>query len=182
MTTIDLVDSIDEKLSLFSDNYGTDIIAVFPDRKEIYVRDMGRFLKSYFADFDDDVFVDTVDTVNTEHNMCQVSHSPLSEGTLYQVFLQDDYTGYTVIGEYETESAAKEAIENCHTRQYSVTVAMNFEVTVTVTASSLSDAEDAAYNFCADSMNLENRYTFRDNIDKWDVTDTNIEVTDSELA
>ena len=31
-------------------------------------------------------------------------------------------------------------------------------------------------------MNLENRYTFDDNIDEWDVEDTNIEITDSELA
>lgn len=174
--TIDIVDSIDEKLNLFSDNYGTDIIAVFPDKKEIYVRDMGQFLKSLFADWDDEASVDA------DHNMRQVSHSPLSEGTPYQVFLQDDYTGYTIIGEYETESDAKEVIENCHTRQYNVTVAMSFEVSVMVTASSLSDAEDAAYNFCADSMNLEDRYLYQDNIDEWDVTDTNIEVTDSELV
>lgn len=174
--TIDLVDSIDEKLNLFSDNYGTDIIAVFPDRKEMYVRDMGQFLKSLFADWDDDVFVDT------DHNMRTVAKSVLTDCKMYQVFLVDDYTGYTIIGEYELASDAKEAIENCHVRQYSVTVAMNFEVTVTVTASSLSDAEDAAYNFCADSMNLENRYTFQDNIDEWDVTDTNIEVTESEVV
>ena len=137
---------------------------------------MGQFLKSFFAEWDDDVFVDT------EHNMRQVSHSPLSEGTPYQVFLQDDYTGYTIIGEYELASDAEEAIENCSTRQYNITVAMNFEVSVTVTASSLSEAEDAAYNFCFDSMNLENHYTHDDNIDEWDVTDTNIEITDSELA
>lgn len=174
--TIDLVDSINEKLNLFSANYGTDIIAVFPDRKEMYVRDMGQFLKSLFADWDDDVFVDT------DHNMRTVEKSVLTGSEMYQVFLQDDYTGYTIIGEYEIASDAKEAIENCHTRQYSVTVAMNFEVTVTVTASSLSDAEDVAYNFCADSMNLENCYTFQDNIDEWDVTNTNIEVTESELA
>lgn len=174
--TIDLVDSIDEKINLFSDTYGTDIIAVFPDRKEIYVRDMGQFLKAFFADLDDEAFVDV------DHNMRQVSHSPLSEGTPYQVFLQDDYTGYTIIGEYEIASDAAKAIETCHTRQYYVTVAMNFEVTVTVTANSLSDAEDAAYNFCTDSMNLENRYTFQDNIDEWDITDSDIEVTDSELA
>lgn len=174
--TIDLVDSIDEKLNLFSSNYGTDIIAVFPDRKEMYVRDMGQFLKSLFADWDDDVFVDT------DHNMRTVAKSVLTGREMYQVFLQDDYTGYTIIGEYEIASDAKEAIENCHTRQYNVTVAMNFEVSVVVTASSLSDAEDAAYNFCADSMNLENRYTFQDNIDEWDVTDTNIEVTESELV
>lgn len=174
--TIDIVDSIDEKINLFNDTYGTDIIAVFPDKKEIYVRDMGQFLKAYFAEWDDDVFVDA------DHNMRQVSHSPMSEGTPYQVFLQDDYTGYTIIGEYETESAAKEAIENCIMRQYNITVAMNFELSVTVTASSLSEAEDAAYDFCCDSMNLENRYTFQDNIDEWDITDTNIEVTDSELA
>lgn len=174
--TIDLVDSIDEKINLFSDTYGTDVIAVFPDRKEIYVRDMCQFLKAFFAEWDDDVSVDT------DHNMRQVSHSPLSEGTPYQVFLQDDYTGYTIIGEYETESAAKEAIENFHKRQYYVTVAMNFEVTVTVTANSLSDAEDAAYNFCADSMYFENRYSYQDNIDEWDITDSDIEITDSELA
>lgn len=174
--TIDLVDSIDEKLNLFSDNYGTDIIAVFPDRKEMYVRDMGQFLKSLFADWDDDVLVDT------DHNMRTVAKSVLTGREMYQVFLQDDYTGYTIIGEYEIASDAKEAIENCHTRQYNVTVAMNFEVSVTVTADSLSDAEDAAYNFCADSMNLEQRYSYQDNIDEWDVTDTNIEVTESELA
>lgn len=173
---IDIVDSIDEKLNLFSANYGTDIIAVFPDRKEIYVRDMGQFLKSLFAEWDDDVFVDT------DHNLRTVEKSVLTQDKRYQVFLQDDYTGYTVIGEYETESDATEAIENCSTRQYNITVAMNFEVSVTVTASSLSEAEDAAYNFCCDSMNLENRYTFQDNIDEWDVTDTNIEITDSELA
>lgn len=173
---IDLVDSIDEKINLFSDTYGTDVIAVFPDRKEIYVRDMCQFLKAFFAEWDDEVFVDT------DHNMRQVSHLPLSEGTPYQVFLQDDYTGYTVIGEYETESAAKEAIENFHKRLYYVTVAMNFEVTVTVTANSLSDAEDAAYNFCADSLYLENRYSYQDNIDEWDITDSGIEITDSELA
>lgn len=173
---IDIVDSIDEKINLFNETYDTDIVAVFPDRKEIYVRDMGQFLKSFFAEWDDDVFVDT------EHNMRQVSHSPLSEGTPYQVFLQDDYTGYTIIGEYELASDAEEAIENCSTRQYNITVAMNFEVSVTVTASSLSEAEDAAYNFCFDSMNLENHYTHDDNIDEWDVTDTNIEITDSELA
>lgn len=174
--TIDLVDSIDEKLNLFSDNYGTDIIAVFPDRKEMYVRDMGQFLKSLFADWDDDVLVDT------DHNMRTVAKSVLTGREMYQVFLQDDYTGYTIIGEYEIASDAKEAIENCHTRQYNVTVAMNFEVSVTVMADSLSDAEDAAYNFCADSMNLEQRYSYQDNIDEWDVTDTNIEVTESELA
>lgn len=171
---IDIVDSIDEKINLFNETYGADIIAVFPDKKEIYVR--GQFLKAFFADWDDEVFVDT------DHNLRQVSHSPMSEGTPYQVFLQDDYTGYTVIGEYETESAAKEAIENCHTRQYNVRVAMNFELSITVTASSLSEAEDAAYNFCCDSMNLENRYTFDDNIDDWDIDDSNFEVTDSELA
>ena len=174
--TIDLVDSIDEKLNLFADTYGTDIIAVFPDKKEIYVRDMGQFLKAFFADWDDEVFVDA------EHNMRITLHSLLTDNERYQVFLQDDYTGYTIIGEYELANEAKEAIENCSTRQYNVTVAMNFEVSVTVTASSLSDAEDAAYNFCADSMNLENRYTFQDNIDEWDVTDTNIEVTDSEVV
>lgn len=174
--TIDLVDFIDEKLNLFSANYGTDIVAVFPDRKEIYVRDMGQFLKSLFANWDDKAFVDT------DHNMRTVEKSVLTGREMYQVFLQDDYTGYTIIGEYELASDAEEAIENCHTRQYYVTVAMNFEVTVTVTASSLSDAEDAAYNFCADSMNLENRYSYQDNIDEWDIADTNIEVTDAELA
>lgn len=174
--TIDIVDSIDEKINLFSDTYGTDIIAVFPDKKEIYVRDMRQFLTVYFEDFDDEVPVDA------DHNMRQVSHSPLSEGTPYQVFLQDDYTGYTVIGEYETESDAIEAIENCHTRQYNVRVAINYELSITVTASSLSEAEDAAYNFCCDSMNLENRYTFDDNIDEWDIDDSNIEIIDSELA
>lgn len=173
---IDIVDSIDEKINLFNETYETDIIAVFPDRKEIYVRDMAEFLRTYFADWDDDVFVDT------DHNMRQVSHSPLSEGTPYQVFLQDDYTGYTVIGEYETESAAKEAIESCIKRQYHITVAMNFELSITVTASSLSEAEDAAHDFCCDSMNLENRYTFDDNIDEWDIDNSNIEIIDSELA
>lgn len=174
--TIDIVDSIDEKINLFNDTYGTDIVAVFPDKKEIYVRDMRQFLTVYFEDFDDEVPVDA------DHNMRQVSHSPLSEGTPYQVFLQDEYTGYTVIGEYETESDAIEAIENCHTRQYNVRIALNYELSVTVTASSLSEAEDAAYNFCCDSMNLENRYTFADNIDEWDIDDSNIEIIDSELA
>ena len=173
---IDLVDSIDEKLGLFSSNYGTDIIAVFPDRKEIYVRDMAQFLKSLFADWDDDVFVDT------DHNMRTVAKSVLTGREMYQVFLQDDYTGYTIIGEYEIASDAKEAIENCHTRQYNVTVAMNFEVSVTVTADSLSSAEDIAYNFCADTMMLEQRYSTNEDVDEWDVTDTNIEVTDTELA
>lgn len=174
--TIDLVDSIDEKINLFNDTYGTDIIAVFLDRKEIYVRDMGQFLKAFFAEWDDEVFVDT------DHNMRTVEKSVLTGREMYQVFLKDDYTGYTIIGEYELASDAEEAIENCNTRQYYVTVAMNFELSVTVTASSLSEAEDAAYNFCCDSMNLENRYTFEDNIDEWDITDTNIEITDSELA
>lgn len=174
--TIDIVDLIDEKINLFNDTYDTDIIAVFPDKKEIYVRDMCEFLKSFFADWDDEVFVDT------DHNLRQVSHSPLSEGTPYQVFLQDDYTGYTVIGEYETESDAKEAIESCIKRQYNVRVAMNFELSITVTASSLSEAEDAAHDFCCDSMNLKNRYTFDDNIDEWDIDDSNIEIIDSELA
>ena len=176
MITIDLVDSIDEKINLFNETYDTDIVAVFPDRKEIYVRDMGEFLKAFFADLDDEAFVDA------DHNMRQVSHSPLSEGTPYQVFLQDDYTGYTIIGEYETESAAKEAIEACIKRQYNVRVAMSFELSITVNASSLSEAEDAAFNFCCDSMNLENRYTFDDNIDEWDIDDSNIEIIDSELA
>lgn len=168
---IDIVDSIDEKINLFNETYDTDIIAVFPDRKEIYVRDMGEFLKSYFAEWDDDVLVDA------GHNMCTVEKSVLTGREMYQVFLQDDYTGYTIIGEYETESDAEEAIENCHVRQYNIRVAMNYELSITVTASSLSEAEDAAYNFCCDSMNLENRYTFQGNID-----DSNIEIIDSELA
>lgn len=174
--TIDIVDSIDEKINLFNDTYDTDIIAVFPDKKEIYVRDMCQFLKAYFADLDDEAFVDA------DHNMRTVEESVLTGCEMYQVFLRDDYTGYTIIGEYELASAAKEAIENCHTRQYYVTVAMNFEVSVTVTASSLSEAEDAAYNFCCDSMNLENRYTFQDNIDECDITESDIGVTDCELA
>jgi hypothetical protein len=174
--TIDLVDSIDEKINLFSDTYGTDIIAVFPDKKEIYVRDMGQFLKAFFAEWDNDVFVDT------DHNMRTVEKSVLTDREMYQVFLRDDYTGYTIIGEYEIASDAEEAIENCHVRQYYVTVAMNFELSITVTASSLSEAEDAAYNFCDDSMTLENRYTFQDNIDEWDITDAGITITDSELA
>ena len=173
---IDIVDSIDEKINLFNETYDTDIVAVFPDRKEIYVRDMGEFLKAFFADWDDDVFVDT------DHNMRTVEKSVLTQDTRYQVFLQDDYTGYTVIGEYELPSDAKEAIEACIKRQYNVRVAMNFEVSVTVTASSLSEAEDAAHDFCCDSMNLENRYTFDDNIDEWDIDNTNIEIIDSELA
>lgn len=173
---IDIVDSIDEKINLFSETYETDIIAVFPDRKEIYVRDMGQFLKSFFAEWDDEVPVDT------DHNLRTVECSVLTQDKRYQVFLQDDYTGYTVIGEYELASDAEEAIENCHVRQYNIRIAMNFEVSVTVTASSLSEAEDAAYNFCCDSMNLENRYTFQDNIDEWDIDDSNIEIIDSELA
>ena len=173
---IDIVDSIDEKINLFNDTYDTDIIAVFPDKKEIYVRDMGQFLKAYFAEWDDDVFVDV------DHNMRTVENSVLTQDKRYQVFLQDDYTGYTIIGEYETESDAKEAIEACIKRQYNITVAMNYELSITVTASSLSEAEDAAYNFCCDSMNLENRYTFDDNIDEWDITDSNVEITDSERA
>lgn len=174
--TIDYVDIIDEKINSFNECYGTDIVAVFPDRKEIYVRDMGQFLKAFFADWDDDVFVDT------EHNMRTVEKSVLTGREMYQVFLQDDYTGYTVIGEYETESTAREAIEACIERQYNVTVAMTFNVSLTVTASSLSEAEDAAYNFCCDSMNLENRYTFDDKIDEWGIDDSNIDIIDSELA
>lgn len=173
---IDIVDSIDEKINLFNETYDTDIIAVFPDRKEIYVLDMGEFLKSFFAEWDDDVFVDT------DHNMRTVEKSVITQDTRYQVFLQDEYTGYTIIGEYELASDAKEAIEACIKRQYNITVAMNFELSVTVTASSLSEAEDAAHDFCCDSMNLENRYTFDDNIDEWDITNTNIEIIDSELA
>ena len=176
MITIDLVDSINEKINLFNDHYGTDIVAVFPDREEIYVRDMGQFLKTYFEDWDDEVPVDT------DHNLRTVEYSVLTQDKRYQVFLRDDYTGYTVIGEYETESDATEAIDNCHVRQYNITVAMNYEVTVTVTASSLSEAEDAAYDFCESSMNLENRYTYDDNIDEWDITNSNVEITDSELA
>lgn len=176
MITIDIVDSIDEKINLFNDTYGTDIIAVFPDRKEIYVRDMRQFLTVYFEDFDDEVPVDT------NHNLRTVERSVLTQDKRYQVFLQDEYIGYTVIGEYETESDAEEAIENCHVRQYNITVAMNYELSITVSASSLSEAEDAAYNFCCDSVNLEDRYTFADNINEWDITDTNIEITDSELA
>ena len=173
---IDIVDSIDEKINLFNDTYGTEIIAVFPDRKEIYVRDMGQFLKAFFAEWDDEAFVDA------DHNMRTVECSVLTQDKRYQVFLQDDYTGYTIIGEYASENNAKEAIESCIKRQYNITVAMNYELSVTGTASSLSEAEDAAYNFCCDSMNLENRYTFDDNIDEWDITDSNVEITDSELA
>lgn len=173
---IDIVDSIDEKINLFNNTYGTNVVAVFPDRKEIYVGDMAEFLRTYFAEWDDDVFVDT------DHNIRTVEKSVLTQDKRYQVFLQDDYTGYTVIGEYELASDAEEAIENCHVRQYNITVAMNFELSVTVTASSLSEAEDAAHDFCCDSMNLENRYTFDDNIDEWDITNTNIEIIDSELA
>ena len=176
MITMDIVDSINEKINLFNDHYGTDIVAVFPDREEIYVRDMDQFLKTYFEDWDDEVPVDT------DHNLRTVEYSVLTQDKRYQVFLRDDYTGYTVIGEYETESDATEAIENCHVRQYNITVAMNYEVTVTVTASSLSEAEDAAYDFCESSMNLENRYTYDDNIDEWDITNSNVEITDSELA
>ena len=176
MITIDLVDSINEKINLFNDTYGTDIIAVFPDKKEIYVRDMCQFLKAYFAELDDEAFVDA------DHNMRTVEKSVLTGREMYQVFLQDDYTGYTVIGEYETESDAKEAIEACINRQYNIRVAMNFELSVTVTASSFSEAEDVAYNFCCDSMNLENHYTFGDNIEEWDIDDSNIEIIDSELA
>ena len=173
---IDIVDSINEKINLFNDHYGTDIVAVFPDRGEIYVGDMCQFLKAYFAEWDDEAFVDA------DHNLRTVEKSVLTQDKRYQVFLQDDYTGYTVIGEYELASDATEAIENCHVRQYNVTVAMNFEVTVTVTASSFSEAEDVAYNFCCDSMELENRYTFGDNVEEWDVNDSNIEITNSELA
>ena len=176
MITIDIVDSINDKINLFNDTYGTDVVAVFPERKEVYVRDMGQFLKTYFEEWDDEVPVDT------DHNMRRVNDSPLSKGTPYQVFLQDDYTGYTIIGEYELASDAEEAIENCHERQYNITVAMNFEVSVTVTASSLSEAEDIAYDFCESSMNLENHYTYDDNIDEWDITNSNVEITDSELA
>ena len=51
---IDIVDSINEKINLFNDTYGTEIVAVFPEREEVYVRDMGQFLKAYFEDFDDE--------------------------------------------------------------------------------------------------------------------------------
>lgn len=173
---IDIVDSIDEKINLFNDTYDTDIIAVFPDKKEIYVRDMCEFLKAFFAEWDDEAFVDA------DHNMRTVERSVLTQDKRYQVFLQDDYTGYTIIGEYASENNAKEAIEACIKRQYNVRVAMNYEISLTVTASSLSEAEDAAYSFCCDSMNLENRYTFDDNIDEWDIDDSNIEIIDSELA
>ena len=173
---IDIVDSIDEKINLFNETYDTDIIAVFPDRKEIYVRDMGEFLKAYFAEWDDDVFVDT------DHNMRTVECSVLTQDKRYQVFLQDDYTGYTIIGEYELPSDAEDAIKNCSVRQYNITVAMNYEVSVTVTANSLSEAEDIAYDFCESSMNLENHYTYDDNIEEWDIMNANVEVTDSELA
>ena len=173
---IDIVDSIDEKINLFNETYDTDIVAEFPDKKEIYVRDMGQFLKAFFAEWDDEAFVDA------DHNMRTVEKSVLTQDTRYQVFLQDDYTGYTIIGEYASESNAKEAIEACIKRQYNIRVAMNYELSLTVTASSLSEAEDAAYSFCCDSMNLENRYTFDDNIDEWDIDDSNIEIIDSELA
>ena len=173
---IDIVDSIDEKINLFNDTYGTDIIAVFPDKKEIYVRDMCQFLKAYFAEWDDEAFVDA------DHNLRTVECPVLTQDKRYQVFLKDDYTGYTVIGEYASENNAKEAIEACIKRQYNIRVAINYELSITVTASSLSEAEDAAYNFCCDSMNLENRYTFDDNIDEWDIDDSNIEIIDSELA
>lgn len=174
--TIDIVDSIDEKINLFNNTYGTNVVAVFPDRKEIYVGDMAEFLRTYFAEWDDEVPADT------DHNLRTVECSVLTQDKRYQVFLQDDYTGYTIIGEYELASDAEEAIENCHVRQYNIRVAMNFELSITVTASSLSEAEDAAHDFCCDSMNLENRYTFDDNIDEWDIDNSNIEIIDSELA
>lgn len=173
---IDIVDSIDEKINLFNNTYGTNVVAVFPDRKEIYVGDMCEFLKAYFAEWDDEVPADT------DHNLRTVEYSVLTQDKRYQVFLQDDYTGYTVIGEYESINDASDAIDTCHTRQYNITVAMNYELRVTVTASSLSEAEDAAHDFCCDSMNLENRYTFADNIDEWDIDNSNIEIIDSELA
>lgn len=137
---------------------------------------MCEFLKAFFAEWDDEAFVDA------DHNMRTVERSVLTQDKRYQVFLQDDYTGYTIIGEYASENNAKEAIEACIKRQYNVRVAMNYEISLTVTASSLSEAEDAAYSFCCDSMNLENRYTFDDNIDEWDIDDSNIEIIDSELA
>jgi hypothetical protein len=173
---IDIVDSIDEKINLFSETYNTNVVAVFPDRKEIYVGDMAEFLRTYFAEWDDEVPVDT------DHNLRTVECSVLTQDKRYQVFLQDDYTGYTIIGEYELPSDAEEAIENCRVRQYNITVAMNYEVTVTVTANSLSEAEDIAYDFCENSMNLENHYTYDDNIEEWDIMNANVEVTDSDLA
>ena len=173
---IDIVDSIDEKINLFNNTYGTNVVAVFPDRKEIYVGDMAEFLRTCFADWEDEVPIDT------EHNMRAVECSVLTQDKRYQVFLQDDYTGYTIIGEYELPSDAEEAIENCRVRQYNITVAMNYEVTVTVTANSLSEAEDIAYDFCENSMNLENHYTYDDNIEEWDIMNANVEITDSELA
>ena len=173
---IDIVDSIDEKINLFNDTYDTNVVAVFPDRKEIYVGDMAEFLRTCFADWEDEVPIDT------EHNMRAVECSVLTQDKRYQVFLQDDYTGYTIIGEYELPSDAEEAIENCRVRQYNITVAMNYEVTVTVTANSLSEAEDIAYDFCENSMNLENHYTYDDNIEEWDIMNANVEITDSELA
>ena len=173
---IDIVDSIDDKINLFNNTYGTNVVAVFPDRKEIYVGDMAEFLRTYFAEWDDEVPADT------DHNLRTVECSVLTQDKRYQVFLQDDYTGYTIIGEYELPSDAEEAIENCRVRQYNITVAMNYEVTVTVTANSLSEAEDIAYDFCENSMNLENHYTYDDNIDEWDIDNSNIEIIDSELA
>ena len=173
---IDIVDSIDEKINLFNETYGTNVVAVFPDRKEIYVGDMAEFLRTCFADWEDEVPIDT------EHNMRAVECSVLTQDKRYQVFLQDDDTGYTIIGEYELIENAEEAIDNCHERQYNITVAMNYEVTVTVTANSLSEAEDIAYDFCESSMNLENHYTYDDNIEEWDIMNANVEITDSELA
>ena len=124
--TIDYVDNINEQLDNFSNAYNTNVVAVFPDRKEIYVGDMAEFLITCFADWEDEVPVDT------ENNMRTVEYSVLTQDKRYQVFLQDDYTGYTIIGEYELPSDAEEAIENCHTRQYNITVAMNYEISVTV--------------------------------------------------
>lgn len=178
MITIDIVDSINEKINLFNDTYGTEVVAVFPEREEIYVREMGKFLKSYFEGFDD---VEDV-PVDIEHNLRTVERSVLTQDKRYQVFLQDEYTGYTVIGEYEIEDDAINTILDCTARQYNIRVAMNYELSVTVTASSLSEAEDAVYNFCCDSLNLENHYTYGDGIDEWDIDDSNIEIMDSELA
>ena len=174
--TIDYVDNITEQLDNFSNAYNTNVVAVFPDRKEIYVGDMAEFLRTCFADWEDEVPIDT------EHNMRAVECSVLTQDKRYQVFLQDDYTGYTIIGEYELIENAEEAIENCRERQYNITVAMNYEVSVTVTANSLSEAEDIAYDFCESSMNLENHYTYDDNIEEWDIMNANVEITDSELA
>ena len=120
MITIDIVDSINEKINLFNDTYGTEVVAVFPEREEIYVREMGKFLKSYFEGFDD---VEDV-PVDIGRNIRTVERSVLTQDKRYQVFLQDEYTGYTVIGEYEIEDDAINTILDCTTRQYNIRVAM----------------------------------------------------------